>query len=139
MSKTKKKYKPVDMEEQINKLANIKTERTATDDITERMVRSFYTAMSVDRNLKSAVQFAARIKTSGTLVSRWIKGTGNCTLENVYHACKEMGWSPDYIILGRGKLYGDAEVSKRLESLEKRMDVAEMTLNITSNNTKKRH
>lgn len=98
------------------------------DQIRLRCLACMRAVIANDPDTSNELLFCNKIGLINTSLYRWKNGTGGPTLQNVVMICKKFNISPSYIILGQGDMYGDAEVIKRIENLEKKVRKLEKLL-----------
>lgn len=98
--------------------------------IRQRVIFAMIRIIEKRIDVKSRASFAQRIHTQPASISRWENETGFPTIENIADICTEFAISPDWLMMGRGQMFGDAEIVVRLSGLEKRMELLEAAVGI---------
>jgi hypothetical protein len=89
--------------------------------VRERVILVMKTIMMQNPDIRSRSAFALRIDTTAAAVSRWENRVGFPTTDDLVEICTVFAISPLFLFMGVGTMYGDLEVFKRLEDLEKRV------------------
>jgi transcriptional regulator with XRE-family HTH domain len=95
----------------------------ATDETDKVRVRCLSVIRMLINNqvVETDLEFCERIGLLNTSLHRWKNGTGGPTLQNVIMICKEFEVSTSFLLLGQGEMFGEADLIRRLESIEKRL------------------
>ena len=108
----------------IPSLTSFDMNKQAADGVRARAVKVMKRLMS-ETDIRTRVAFAQRVGATYVAINRWENGTGVPTIDNIVNICTEFGVSPDYILLGKGDIYGGLEVSTRIDNIESRLKVLE--------------
>ena len=92
-----------------------------TEKITSRMVSAMKIVLSRHPHVKQRKDFAAKLKVSRQVVSKWESKKQNCTLEQGAISCEVFGFSADWMISGKGNLFNGTQEKTRLDKLENRL------------------
>ena len=107
-----------------------KSKTEGTDNVRERVLFAMKRIMMSNRSVRSRKAFGERITVDPSRINSWENMKGYPTIENLVDMCKEYSLSPDWLLLGKGEMFGSAEIIKRLEEVEKRISDVEMILNV---------
>lgn len=96
----------------------------------ERAVKVMKHLMADSSDIRTRVAFAERIGVDPPRINNWETAKGLPTLENIIDICLEFNISPDYLLLGKGDMYGNKETETKLSQIDARLKMVEKKLGI---------
>jgi hypothetical protein len=107
-----------------------KSKSEGADKVRERVLFAMKRIMMSNRAVRTRKAWGERIHTDPSRINSWENMNGHPTVENLVDMCKEFSISPDWLLLGKGEMFGSAEIIKRIEDLETRVADVEMHMNL---------
>lgn len=96
-----------------------------TDQVRKRFIQVLDEVRDENRDMRSNVKLAKKLRTAPPRISEWESGKGTPTYEHIYYIWKEFGKSPAFIITGEKPKEKEQittellDVLRRLERLER--------------------
>lgn len=111
-------------------MLTIKKELHHSNAIRLRVILAIKRIISSHHDVRSRSALARRLNTFPSIINKWENLEGYPTVENLADLCTEFNIDANWLVLGIGKMLGDAEIVYRIDELEKRMSTAELRIGI---------